>query len=135
LDILKDQWSPALSIKTVLQSLQALMCAPEPDDPQDAVVAGQYKSQRSDFDAKAAQWTKQYAVKASFPSDDVAAASSSQATSTSAMAVGPPASPPAPSDPALAQLTGMGFPEASARQALNAADGNVEIAVMALLSG
>lgn len=33
-DILKDQWSPALTIKTALLSLQALMCSPEPDDPQ-----------------------------------------------------------------------------------------------------
>ena len=38
LDILKDQWSPALTIKTALLSLQALMCSPEPDDPQDAEV-------------------------------------------------------------------------------------------------
>lgn len=34
LDILKDQWSPALTMKTVMLSLQALMCAPVPDDPQ-----------------------------------------------------------------------------------------------------
>ena len=34
LDILKDQWSPAMTIRTVLLSLQALLCAPEPDDPQ-----------------------------------------------------------------------------------------------------
>jgi ubiquitin-conjugating enzyme (huntingtin interacting protein 2) len=39
LDILKDQWSPALTIKTALLSLQALMCSPEPSDPQDAEVA------------------------------------------------------------------------------------------------
>lgn len=41
LDILKDQWSPALTLKTALLSLQALLSAPEPDDPQDAVVAQQ----------------------------------------------------------------------------------------------
>jgi len=39
LDILKDEWSPALTIRTALLSLQALMCAAEPNDPQDAVVA------------------------------------------------------------------------------------------------
>mmetsp|Transcript_26400 Transcript_26400/g.60824 ORF Transcript_26400/g.60824 Transcript_26400/m.60824 type:complete len:137 (+) Transcript_26400:156-566(+) len=39
LDILKDQWSPALTIKTALLSLQALLCSPEPSDPQDAEVA------------------------------------------------------------------------------------------------
>ena len=36
LDILKDEWSPALTLKTALLSLQALLCSPEPDDPQDA---------------------------------------------------------------------------------------------------
>lgn len=34
LDILKDQWSPALTIKTAMLSLQALLCSPEPNDPQ-----------------------------------------------------------------------------------------------------
>jgi ubiquitin-conjugating enzyme (huntingtin interacting protein 2) len=43
LDILKDQWSPALTIKTAMLSLQALMCSPEPSDPQDAEVADMYK--------------------------------------------------------------------------------------------
>ena len=39
LDILKNEWTPALTIRTALISLQALLCAAEPDDPQDAVVA------------------------------------------------------------------------------------------------
>lgn len=34
LDILKDQWSPALTLKTALLSLQALLASPVPDDPQ-----------------------------------------------------------------------------------------------------
>ena len=34
LDILKNEWSPALTIRTALISLQALLSAPEPDDPQ-----------------------------------------------------------------------------------------------------
>ena len=32
LDILKDKWSPALQIRTVLLSIQALLSAPNPDD-------------------------------------------------------------------------------------------------------
>merc|ERR1712093_233256 len=48
LDILKNEWSPALTIRTALLSLQALLSTPEPDDPQDAVVAKQYKT---DFEA------------------------------------------------------------------------------------
>ncbi|KAK4775730.1 hypothetical protein SAY87_023691 [Trapa incisa] len=41
LDILKDQWSPALTLKTALISVQALLSVPEPNDLQDAVVAQQ----------------------------------------------------------------------------------------------
>lgn len=57
LDILKDEWSPALTIRTALLSLQALLCAPEPDSPQDAVVAGQYKSDLKLFKKTAKEWT------------------------------------------------------------------------------
>lgn len=61
LDILKDEWSPALTIRTALLSLQALLSCPEPDDPQDAMVATQYKSNPSEFAAKAKEWTLQFA--------------------------------------------------------------------------
>ncbi|MES1917311.1 MAG: hypothetical protein MHM6MM_009048 [Cercozoa sp. M6MM] len=61
LDILKDEWSPALTIRTALLSLQALLSAPEPDDPQDAQVAAQYKSDRNTFDRTAREWTQAYA--------------------------------------------------------------------------
>ena len=39
LDILKDKWSPALQIRTVLLSIQALLSAPNPDDPLDNDIA------------------------------------------------------------------------------------------------
>mmetsp|Transcript_27729 Transcript_27729/g.40969 ORF Transcript_27729/g.40969 Transcript_27729/m.40969 type:complete len:219 (+) Transcript_27729:125-781(+) len=61
LDILKDQWSPALTIKTALLSLQALLCSPEPDDPQDAEVAKMYKEDKTTFDHTAKFWTETYA--------------------------------------------------------------------------
>lgn len=61
LDILKDQWSPALTIRTALLSLQALMCAPEPNDPQDAVVATQYKNDRKKFEHHAKEWVAKFA--------------------------------------------------------------------------
>lgn len=60
-DILKDQWSPALTIKTALLSLQALMCSAEPGDPQDAEVAKMYLSNRKQFDETAKFWTESYA--------------------------------------------------------------------------
>merc|ERR1712086_528816 len=61
LDILKKEWSPALTIRTTLHSLQALLCAPEPDDPQDAEVANQYKSNIEEFKKTAKFWTDSYA--------------------------------------------------------------------------
>ena len=61
LDILKDEWSPALSIRTALLSIQALMWSPEPDNPQDAVVAKQFKEKREEFDKTAREWTEKYA--------------------------------------------------------------------------
>jgi ubiquitin-conjugating enzyme (huntingtin interacting protein 2) len=61
LDILKDQWSPALTIKTAMLSLQALLSMPEPDDPQDAVVATMYKSDIDKFNSTARFWTETYA--------------------------------------------------------------------------
>lgn len=56
LDILKNEWTPALTIRTALISLQALMCSPEPDDPQDAQVANMYKTDRKLFEYTAKQW-------------------------------------------------------------------------------
>ena len=61
LDILKSAWSPALTLKTILQSLQVLLLSPEPDDPQDAEVASMYKADIAAYNAKAAQWTAQFA--------------------------------------------------------------------------
>ena len=104
LDILKDKWSPALTVKTALVSLQALLSAPEPDDPQDAEVANMYKSDRQKFDRTAAEWTATYAKK----KDDTQK---------------------------LAYLTGMGFPEAKCRSALNANGGDQQLALESLLNG
>lgn len=62
LDILKNEWSPALTVRTALISLQALMSAPEPDDPQDAVVAKQYKENNKEYVSTAKFWTETYAT-------------------------------------------------------------------------
>jgi len=63
LDILKDTWSPVLTLKTVLLSLQSLLASPVPDDPQDAQVASHYINDRPGFEATARTWTKKYAKK------------------------------------------------------------------------
>lgn len=61
LDILKDQWAAAMTLRTVLLSLQALLAAPEPDDPQDAVVARQFKENAEMFKLTAQHWAQVYA--------------------------------------------------------------------------
>merc|ERR1712025_220933 len=61
LDILKDQWAAAMTLRTVLLSLQALLAAPEPDDPQDAVVARQYQENFTIFKATAQHWSSVFA--------------------------------------------------------------------------
>ena len=61
LDILKNEWTPALTIRTALISLQALMCEPVPNDPQDAVVAKQYMSDIKLFNQTAKHWVEEYA--------------------------------------------------------------------------
>eukprot|EP00090_Calanus_glacialis_P031527 TRINITY_DN5224_c0_g1_i1.p1 TRINITY_DN5224_c0_g1~~TRINITY_DN5224_c0_g1_i1.p1 ORF type:complete len:200 (-),score=72.77 TRINITY_DN5224_c0_g1_i1:278-877(-) len=61
LDILKDQWAAAMTLRTVLLSIQALLAAPEPDDPQDAVVARQYQDNFHIFNATAQHWATVYA--------------------------------------------------------------------------
>ncbi|PAA90358.1 hypothetical protein BOX15_Mlig027097g1, partial [Macrostomum lignano] len=61
LDILKDQWAAAMTLRTVLLSLQALLASPEPDDPQDAVVAKQYREQHAVFLQTARHWAHAYA--------------------------------------------------------------------------
>lgn len=61
LDILKDAWSPVLTLKSTLISLQSLLCSPEPNDPQDAEVAKHYMTSKSSFEDTATYWTQIYA--------------------------------------------------------------------------
>uniref|UniRef100_A0A915MDR6 UBC core domain-containing protein n=1 Tax=Meloidogyne javanica TaxID=6303 RepID=A0A915MDR6_MELJA len=56
-----DKWSPALQIRTVLLSIQALLSAPNPDDPLAADVAEQWKNNEVEAIHTAQQWTKLYA--------------------------------------------------------------------------
>jgi len=44
LDILKNKWSPALQIRSVLLSIQALMSLPNLDDPLDQEIADAWKA-------------------------------------------------------------------------------------------
>ncbi|KAI6243606.1 UBIQUITIN-CONJUGAT-2 domain-containing protein [Aphelenchoides fujianensis] len=61
LDILKDKWSPALQIRTVLLSIQALLSAPNPEDPLATDVAEQWKTNEVEAIRTAQEWTRLYA--------------------------------------------------------------------------
>ena len=61
LDILKDKWSPALQIRSVLLSIQALMSAPNPDDPLDPAIARHWKEDENGANRTAREWCRAYA--------------------------------------------------------------------------
>ena len=105
LDILKNEWTPALTIRTALISLQALMCEPVPDDPQDAVVAKQYMSDINLFNATAKHWVEEYA------------------------------NPDRNLQKKIKELVDMGFNEQQAKTALKQNDEDVEKAINSLVGG
>lgn len=61
LDILKDQWSPALSVFKVLLSISSLLADPNPNDPLSPEVASVYKQDKEKYIKTAKEWTKFYA--------------------------------------------------------------------------
>ncbi|KAL1956228.1 hypothetical protein VTO42DRAFT_7488 [Malbranchea cinnamomea] len=56
LDTLGSAWSPVLTIKSALLSLQSLLSTPEPKDPQDAEVATMLLRNPKDFERVAREW-------------------------------------------------------------------------------
>ncbi|KAF8646757.1 hypothetical protein AX16_007071 [Volvariella volvacea WC 439] len=61
IDILKHNWSPALSIFKVMLSLSSLLTDPNPKDPLVPSIATQYTRNRRLHDTTARQWTERYA--------------------------------------------------------------------------
>uniref|UniRef100_A0A8D2IWK8 UBC core domain-containing protein n=1 Tax=Varanus komodoensis TaxID=61221 RepID=A0A8D2IWK8_VARKO len=57
LDILRSQWSLALTISKVLLSICSLLCDPNPDK-----IACIYKTDRERYNRIVQEWTREYAM-------------------------------------------------------------------------
>lgn len=56
--LLKNAWSPALSLYKVILSLSSLLTDPNPADPLVPHIAHEYKRDRKKHDETAREWTK-----------------------------------------------------------------------------
>lgn len=61
LDLLKNNWSPALSVSKLLLSICSLLAEPNPEDPLMPEIARLYKSNRKLHDINAQNYTNKYA--------------------------------------------------------------------------
>ena len=61
LDILSDNWTPALSIATILISITSLLSEPNPDNPLVPEISRIYKVDKVQHDQRAKEWTEKYA--------------------------------------------------------------------------
>lgn len=61
LDILKTQWSPALTIMKVLLSVCSLLTDPNPEDPLVPNIAKLLQENKTEHDYRARQYTLRYA--------------------------------------------------------------------------
>ncbi|CAI0628539.1 unnamed protein product [Linum tenue] len=61
MDILKDSWSPALTITKVLLAVRSIFTNPDPYNPQIPGIAHLYLADRAKHDELAAEWTRRFA--------------------------------------------------------------------------
>lgn len=65
LDILKDQWSPALNGEKVLLSIQNLLADPNPSDPLVPEIAQLIKEDKPTYNKNATEYVEKYAKESS----------------------------------------------------------------------
>jgi ubiquitin-conjugating enzyme E2 N len=63
LDILKDKWSPAIQIKSLILSIYLLLSQPNLDDPLIPEIATQWRKDPRKAQETTLEWTKLYATK------------------------------------------------------------------------
>ena len=141
LDILRDAWSPALTLKTALLSLQSLLASPVPDDPQDAVVAKQYLADHDEWARTAKMWTGELKREMRERRALLLASASARSDLLSSISLSPffpenfaHRSLVAPEDEKVSRLVGMGFEADAATAALRAAGGDETAALESLLT-
>ncbi len=61
LSIIKDDWSPMVSVLQVIAAIRTLLLEPIVDSPQMPDIAALYKDDKPRHDAIAAEWTRKYA--------------------------------------------------------------------------
>ena len=61
IDILKDKWSPALTISKILLSICSMLNDPNPNDPLEISIANKFKNNYDSYIKTAKLWTVQYA--------------------------------------------------------------------------
>jgi len=66
LDILKEAWSPALTISKILLSICSLLADPNPNDPLVPDIAKMYHENRAKYDQMAREYTMRYATDIDF---------------------------------------------------------------------
>lgn len=61
MDILAEEWSPALTLVKILISISSLLASPNPDDPMDTESATMYQENYDCYQKTARNWTDMYA--------------------------------------------------------------------------